>query len=147
MSGFSLKAQIGDPERRNLDLARVLLIHGELAPRLALQTLLEAGGYAVDVAATPAEGLSKLDEGRYALVLTDSKCCGGSAQTGRGVLAYARAKEYRPATAVVTSAGYEPDAGRGPHHHQVSIHTQGVPHLLADIADLIALRASRRHRA
>jgi CheY-like chemotaxis protein len=145
MSGYALKAAAGDPAKRNLDLARVLLIHGELAPRLALQTLLEAGGYAVDVAASPAEGLSKLDEGRYALVLTDSKCC-GSAQTGRGVLAYARAKEYRPATAVVTSDGYEPDAGRGPRDHRVSIHTEGVPHLLADIADLIALRASRRHR-
>src|ERR1039458_2299747 len=49
--------------RPALDLARVLLMHRELASRLALQTILQAGGYAVDVAGTPAEAISKLDEG------------------------------------------------------------------------------------
>src|SRR5580765_6689397 len=58
---------------RALDLARVLLVHGDLAPRLALQTILQAGGYSVDVAASPAEALSKLDEGRYSLVLSDTR--------------------------------------------------------------------------
>src|SRR4249920_2646648 len=57
---------------RALDLARVLLVHGDLAPRLALQTILQAGGYSVDVAASPAEALTKLDEGRYELVLSDT---------------------------------------------------------------------------
>src|SRR5271157_4363695 len=84
---------------RALDLARVLLVHGELAPRLTLKTILQAGGYAVDVAATPAEALAKLDEGEYELVLTDSEF--GSRRTGPNVLAYARVKPYRPATAVV----------------------------------------------
>src|SRR6266700_6825763 len=81
---------------RALDLARVLLVHGDLAPRLALQTILQAGGYTVDVAASPAEAMFKLDEGRYALVLTDNRF-------SSDVLAYARVKEYRPATAVVNS--------------------------------------------
>src|SRR5258707_4683909 len=83
----------------SLDLARVLLVHGDLAPRLPLQTMLQAGGYSVDVAASPAEALSKLDEGRYALVLSDTN-------VPLNILAYARVKEYRPATAQVTS--YEP---------------------------------------
>src|SRR5438876_8670725 len=85
---------------RALDLARVLLVHGELAPRLTLQTLLQAGGYSVDVAATPAEALAKLDKGRYALVISDAEF--GSRPAGRKVLAYARVKEYRPATALLT---------------------------------------------
>ena len=72
----------------SLGLARVLLVHGELAPRLALQTILQAGGYTVDVAASPAEAMLKLDEGRYELVLTDNRF-------GSDVLAYARVKEYR----------------------------------------------------
>src|SRR5208283_6226104 len=88
--------------RRALDLARVLLVHGELAPRLTLQTILQAGGYAVDVAATPAEAITKLDEGQYELVLSDAAL--GSGPTGRNVLAYARIKEYHPATALVTSS-------------------------------------------
>src|SRR5215813_486980 len=90
---------------QNLDLARVLLVHGDLAPRLALQTILQAGGYSVDVAATPAEGMTKLDEEKYDLVLSDTEF--GSRSGGRNLLAYARVKDYRPATALVTS--YKPE--------------------------------------
>jgi CheY-like chemotaxis protein len=129
---------------RALDLARVLLVHGELAPRLALQTILQAGGYAVDVAATPAEAISKLDEGQYELVLSDAEF--GSRPAGRNVLAYARVKDYRPATALVTS--YEPSQnhrlGRGKHH--ISIYTENLPILLGEVAELIGMRASRRYR-
>ena len=130
--------------RRSLDLARVLLVHGDLAPRLALQTILQAGGYAVDVAATPSEAISKLDEGKYELVLSDTEF--GSRPAGRNVLAYARVKDYRPATALVTS--YEPEfkyrAAR--RRHQISIHTENLANLLSDVAELIGLRASRRYR-
>jgi len=127
---------------RALELARVLLVHGELAPRLTLQTILQAGGYAVDVAATAAEALSKLDEGSYALVLTDA-CIGR--HPGLNVLAYARVKDYHPATAVVTS--YEDDRKRRPHRGKsVSIHTENLPNLLGDVAELIGARASRRYR-
>ena len=127
-----------------MDLARVLLVHGELAPRLALRTILQAGGYSVDVAATPSEAISKLDEGRYELVLSDAEF--GSRPAGRNVLAYARVKDYRPATALVTS--YEPNLkhrpGRG--KHRISIYTENLPNLLGEVAELIGMRASRRYR-
>ena len=80
-------------------------MHGDLAPRLALQTILQAGGYAVDVAASPAEALSKLDAGRYELVLSDTT------MSPLNILAYAKV-DYRPATAQVTS--YEPSAKAAP---------------------------------
>jgi CheY-like chemotaxis protein len=136
--------RVGERENtRALDLARVLLVHGELAPRLTLKTILEAGGYAVDVAATPAEALCKLDEGRYELVISDTEF--DERPAGRNVLAYARVKEYRPATALLTS--YEPssDPVDGT-SHQVSIHTEDVPLLLGEVAELIGARASRRYR-
>lgn len=131
----------GGGNRRALDLARVLLVQGELAPRLALQTILQAGGYAVDVAATPSEALAKLDEARYDLVLSDSGF------DGRNVLAYARIKEYRPATAVVTSQG-KSGAKRPalPARHQVAVYTENLPLLLGKVADLIGVRAIRRYR-
>ena len=129
--------------RQALDLARVLLVHGELAPRLTLQTILQAGGYFVDVAATPAEALAKLDEGQYELVLSDSEV---GSLAGRDVLAYARIKDYHPATAFVTSseALFRPRSGRS--GHQISIRTENVPTLLGDVAELIGVRASRRYR-
>ena len=126
-----------------LDLARVLVVHGELAPRLALQTILRAGGYAVDAAATPAEALTKLDEGQYELVLSEASF--GSQMAGRKVLAYARIKNYRPATAVITA--YRPTHQLiGSRRSQMSVYTENIPHLLGKVADLIGLRASRRHR-
>ena len=127
-------------EPRTLELARVLLVHPDLAPRLTLQTILQAGGYAVDVAATPAEAVAKLDQCVYELVLT------GQENSSRHVLAYARVKDYRPATAKITSD--EPPRRRPARNagYEVSIHTEDVPHLLGKVAELIGLRAIRRYR-
>ena len=129
-----------------MGLARVLLVQGRLAPRLALQTILETSGYSVDVAASPAEALAKLDEGEYDLVLSDTDFDAPPATAGRNVLAYARVKPYRPATALITS--YERDVrhrtSRG--KHRVSIYTENLPNLLGKVAELIGVRASRRYR-
>jgi CheY-like chemotaxis protein len=124
----------------SLGLARVLVVHGDLAPRLTLKTILQAGGYSVDVAGSPSEAVTKLDANPYALVLTDA------APGNRTLLAYARVKKYHPATATVTS--FEPAIrcrrGRGP--HEIAVRTENVPLLLASVADLIGMRASRRYR-
>ena len=126
----------------NLALARVLLVHGDLTSRLALQTILRAGGYSVDVAATPSEALAKLDESEYELVLSDTES--GSNEYGRKVLAYARIKDYRPATALITaSRPVAPRRTGGRDGHQVAIHTEDLPLLLGKVAELIGLRASR----
>jgi PleD family two-component response regulator len=126
---------------QGLDLARVLVVHGELAPRLTLQTLLQAGGYSVDVAGSPAEAVSKLDTNTYQLVLTDA------APGNQNLLAYARVKEYRPATATITSPDPAPRRPRRGAPHKYSIRMQDVPHLLGKVADLIGVRAIRRYRA
>jgi CheY-like chemotaxis protein len=128
---------------KNLELARVLVVDDELSSRLTLQTLLEAGGYSVDVAGSAAEAFSKLDGGQYELVLSEAEV--DSPQTGRRVLSYARLKAYRPATALVT-AYREAKAARHPvgDEQQVSINAENVSALLARVADLIGIRASRR---
>ena len=73
------------------------MIDDDVASRLTLQTLLRAGGYSVDVASSAAEAIEKLDSGEYVLVLSDLGM--KSPEEGLEVLAYARRKEYRPATA------------------------------------------------
>jgi CheY-like chemotaxis protein len=127
-----------------LNLARVLLVHGDLAPRLALQTILQAGGYRVDVAATPAEALAKLDEHQYELVLSDGQF--GSSEEGRNVLSYARVKSYRPATALITSSDAELFRRNPQGRHHVSVYTENLPAFLTKVAELIGLRAIRRYR-
>jgi CheY-like chemotaxis protein len=125
-----------------LELARVLLVDDEIASRLTLQTILEAGGYSVDVAACTSEALDLLDDRQYELVLSGSRS--PASPSKKQVLNYARLKPYKPATAVVT-AYHEGGHSRSP-HQQVSIDTEDVSLLLDKVAGLISARASRRSR-
>ena len=59
------------PRSVEYDLARVLLVDDDPASRLTLKTVLEAGGYNVESAASAAEAVGKLDEGQYELVLSE----------------------------------------------------------------------------
>src|SRR5579859_6120082 len=98
---MTLTRSISETEERALDLAPVLVVDDDMASRLTLQTLLRAGGYNVDVAASAAEAIEKLDNSQYSLVLSDLGI--ESPEEGLKVLAYARLKEYKPATASVTA--------------------------------------------
>ena len=128
---------------RNLQLARVLLVDDEVASRLTLQTLLRAAGYSVDVVACSAEALGKLDQNEYELVLSDLRA--DAADAGRKVLAYARSKEYRPATALVKSWHNSTSRRSKPgDEQQVSVADREVTSLLSTVAELIGRRARRR---
>lgn len=120
-------------------VARVLLVDDDPTARLTLQTVLEAGGYCVDSAASAAEAVGKMDRSEYELVLSDLQM--ESPKAGLRVLAHARMMEYQPATALVQAY----------HQHRVSsrdrdvlIEPQDVPALLTKVADLIGERATRR---
>jgi CheY-like chemotaxis protein len=125
-------------------MARVLLADDDPTARLTLQTVLEAGGYQVDAAASAAEAVSLLDESEYELVLTDLAM--ESPEAGLKVLAHARMKEYRPATALVTSwRASNPRQGRA-RPTRMLVEAENVPELLGQVANLIGRRASRRFR-
>ncbi len=127
--------------QRGLELARVLLVDDDLTSRLTLQTVLEAGGYQVDAAASAAEAISKLDEREYELVLTDLRM--EAPESGLKVLAYARMMEYKPATAIVTT--YQANGGRArAGRDTVLIAPEDLPGLLGRVADLVSERATRR---
>ena len=138
---MTLEKTISDGEERGLDLAPVLLVDDDVASRLTLQTLLRAGGYSVDVASSAPEAIEKLDNGEYVLVLSDLGP--DSPDADRNLLAYARCKEYRPATASVKhGANHEPTA----HATGIMVETEDVAGLLGKVAELIGLRALRRAR-
>jgi CheY-like chemotaxis protein len=138
---MTLEKSITEVEDRALDLAPVLLVDDDVASRLTLKTLLRAGGYSVDVASSAAEAIEKLDNGQYVLVLSDLGI--KSPEEGRKVLAYARLKEYKPATASVTAYhGSKPLPSA--RESDVMVETQDVPRLLTMVAELIGLRAMRR---
>ncbi len=129
--------------RNAVELARVLLVDDDPASRLTLQTVLRAGGYSVDSAASAAEAVDKLDEEEYSLVLSDLRM--ESPEAGYRVIAHARTMNYRPATAIITST-YRSDGESGGFHQQSNmlIEPEDVPDFLEQVADLIGYRASKR---
>ncbi len=135
-------AKKSEPERQNtLGLARVLLADDDPASRLTLQTVLEAGGYSVDPAASAAEAVGKLEQRQYELVLTDLHM--EAPESGLRVLAHARMVDYKPATALITT--YSPMKKRpGRSSQPVLIEPENVPELLDKVAVLISERAQRR---
>ncbi len=129
------------PPRSFPRMARVLLADDNPASRLTLQTVLEAGGYRVDSAASAAEAVGLLDQQEYALVLTDLVM--ESPEAGLKVIEHARMKEYRPATALVHSwrPDQEPETPAGT---KLLIEPQNIPELLSKVAHLIGSRALHR---
>ena len=126
------------------ELARVLVVDDDPTARLTLKTVLEAGGYKVNVAASAAEAVGKLDEGEFELVLSDLQM--ESPEAGLKVLAHARMMDYKPATALITAyqdSRPEPTARQ---QRSMLISPEDVPGLLGKVADLLAERASRRLR-
>jgi CheY-like chemotaxis protein len=127
------------------ELARVLLVDDDPTARLTLQTVLEAGGYRVDAAASAAEAFGKLDEQEYELVLSDLQM--ESPEAGLKVLAHARMMDYKPATAIVTTypqnAKY-PQNTKAPKQSRMLITPEDIPGLLGKVANLISSRAARK---
>jgi two-component system response regulator AtoC len=129
------------PRSFEYDLARVLLVDDDPASRLTLKTVLEAGGYNVDSAASAAEAVGKLEEGEYELVLSDLQM--ESPQAGLQVLAHAKMMNYKPATALLTT--YENARPNLPRReNSMFIKPVDIPGLLGKVADLISKRATRR---
>src|SRR5580692_1446917 len=131
--------------RTAYELARVLVVDDDPASRLTLKTVLEAGGYNVDAAASAAEAVGKLEEGEYELVLSDLAM--ESPEAGLKVIAHARMMDYKPATALITT--YENGkTDHGPRlasqRNSMLIKPEDIPGLLSKVADLISVRATRR---
>jgi len=125
----------------SLDLARVLVVDDDPTSRLTLQTVLEAGGYHVDAAATAAEAFGKLDLQEYELVLSDLQM--ESPEAGLKVIAHAKMMDYKPATAIVTT--YHNNSMRQSNSDRsVLVEPEDVPGLLGKVANLIAGRVNRR---
>jgi two-component system chemotaxis response regulator CheY len=123
--------------KAGLDLARVLVVDDNPTARLTLQTVLEAGGYNVDSAATAAEAVEKLQGREYELVLSDMQM--ESPEAGLKVIAHAQLMAYRPATALITTQQDIETERNG----SVLIKPDNLPELLQTVADLIGIRVSR----
>lgn len=129
---------------RDRRVARVLLADAGLATRFTLKSILSIAGYSVSGVATAAEALGKLDTGEYQLVLADLRA--ESEDAGPQVLAYARKKAFRPATALLAS-NLSTTGGRAQGAdawRSINISQENISSFLSDVAELISRRAYRR---
>jgi len=129
------------PPPLTLEMAKVLLVDDDPASRLTLQTVLRAGGYGVDTAASAAEAIAKMDVKEYSLILSDLHM--ESFESGLRVVAHARSMDYRPATAILSTwqpEQYESAKMAG----TMLIETENIPELLGQVAGMISNRATRR---
>lgn len=135
----NMKNQRRTSSTNDLHMARVLVVDDDVASRLTLQTVLQAGGYRVDAAASAAEAYGKLDEQEYELVLSDLQM--ESPEAGLRVIQHARMMDYKPATAIVTT--YQ-NAKATVGKVKMLIKPEDVPTLLSQVANLISMRATKR---
>ena len=145
LTGSAAERPLSAPRHRKV--AKVLLADSDLASRLTLKSLLGKAGYAVEGAASAAEAISKLDAHQFQLVLADLRT--ESEDAGPALLSYARQKEYRPATALISSDMSELNSGKqktSTGDAVVRMSNENVSYLLANVAELISLRADRRMR-
>jgi CheY-like chemotaxis protein len=141
------EAMITEAIQRHRKVAKVLLADSDLASRLTLKSLLVKAGYAVEGAACAAEAISKLDAHQFQLVLADLRT--ESEEAGPYLLSYARQKEYKPATAIISSDLRELEPRKKEQADSdavISMSNEDVSNLLAHVAELISLRADRRMR-
>lgn len=129
------------PTSTPFEMAKVLLVHDNPASRLTLQTVLRAGGYGVDTAATAAEAIAKMDVKEYSLILSDLHM--ESFESGLRVVAHARNVDYRPATAILST--WQPEYSEPANlDGTMLIETENIPELLGQVAGMISDRATRR---
>ena len=132
---------------RPWDVERILLADSDPASRLTLKSLLSEAGYGVDSAATAREAIGKLDANQYQLVLADLRA--ESDEAGAGLLAYARRKKFRPATALIKCDLCEVSSGVARTDSLecvVRMSDENVSDLLTGVAELLGHRADRKLR-
>lgn len=144
------RAAYAGPERRRSDTpdgistqppARILVVEDQDDVRQMLQTALEIEGHVVDGASNAAEGLKRLQEARYNLVLSDYAMPGG---TGTGMLheATRRGLMDRTVALIVTA---HPDVRDLPDVEVIS-KPLDLDHFLEQVAKILAEANERGER-
>jgi DNA-binding response OmpR family regulator len=118
---------------------RVLLVDANVAVLLTLKAVLELHKFSVDVAASAAEALRKLESATYDLVITETHL--EAEKAGLKVIRAARLQPYNPATALLTADLPADGSWKTNGTESLLIKPLGTAELLSQIRTLLA-----RHR-
>lgn len=125
---------------------RILLVDDELRILLTLKAVLEMDGFDVDTAASAREGIEKLADGPYHMIITDMKM--ETDRAGYDVIRAARHQEYDPAIAILTA--YAASVGgdwRAEGAQSLLVKPIGTEDLLRQVEALLIAHEDRKQEA
>jgi DNA-binding NtrC family response regulator len=124
---------------------RILLVDDEPAILLTLKAILEMNGFDVETAASGREGVQKLDNGVFHMVITDMRM--ETETAGFDVIHAANQKLYRPANAILTAYPALGSEWKSKGAHSLLVKPINTHDLLRQIEALLIAQEDRKKRA
>jgi DNA-binding response OmpR family regulator len=115
---------------------RILLVDDEARILLTLKAILELHGFEVDTASSAHEGVEKLGDGPYQMVITDMKM--ETDKAGYEVIRAASLQEYNPAIAILTAFPALGSDWRAEGAQSLLVKPVGAEDLLRQVETLLA---------
>jgi DNA-binding response OmpR family regulator len=122
---------------------RILLVDDELRILLTLKAILEFNGFDVDTASSASEGIEKLGDGPYQMVITDMKM--ETDKAGYNVIRAAKRQAYNPAIAILTAYPVPGSEWRAEGAQSLLVKPVGTEDLLRQVEALLTAHEDRKH--
>ena len=123
---------------------RILFVDDEPAILLTMRAILEMNGFDVVTAASAAEAKLRLEADTYHLVITDLKM--ENETSGFDVARFAKARQYRPAVAILTAYPYLGSEWKEKGADRLFIKPANMPELLDGIEALLGPQQTAARR-
>jgi DNA-binding response OmpR family regulator len=120
------------------------LVDDEPAILLTMSAILEMNGFDVVTAASAAEAKLRLEADSYHLVITDLKM--ENETSGFDVARFAKARQYRPAVAILTAYPYLGSEWKEEGADRLFIKPANMPELLEGIEALLGIQQTTARR-
>jgi DNA-binding response OmpR family regulator len=118
------------------------LVDDELRILLTLKAILEFHGFDVDTASSAREGIEKLGDGPYQMVITDMKM--ETDKAGYNVIRAAKRQEYDPVIAILTAYPVPGSEWRAEGAQSLLVKPVGTEDLLRQVEALLIAHEDRK---
>jgi len=124
---------------------RILLVDDEVAILLTLKAILEMNGFEVDTADSAENGIEKLRQAEYNMVITDLRMERETA--GFDVIRFAKKQPYNPATAILTAFPTLGNNWQQEGANQLLVKPVGTDELIRQLESLLITHEDSKHKS
>ncbi|MFL6299377.1 MAG: response regulator [Terriglobales bacterium] len=123
---------------------RILLVDDEVAILLTLKAILEMNGFEVETADSAENGIEKLRNGEYNMVISDLRMERETA--GFDVIRFAKKQPYNPATAILTAFPTLGNNWQQEGANQLLVKPVGTDELIRQLESLLITHEDSKHK-